>query len=111
MSNRIFSRDKAKMMYKNRMSIIEIADSFGVSKQAVYEALVKMNVRMRIKGKSDNKIKLKRIKLGLSQKELSEILGVTQCTVSKVENDRDPSPELAKKIKRHLRMSMDDIYS
>ncbi|AMS33981.1 helix-turn-helix transcriptional regulator [Marinitoga sp. 1155] len=58
-----------------------------------------------------NKIKQFRIERNLTQKELSDLLGIGQSTLSEIENNKYlPRIDLAKKIAKILNCELDEIF-
>lgn len=58
-----------------------------------------------------NKIKQFRIERNLTQKELSDLLGIGQSTLSEIENNKYlPRIDLAKKIAKILNHDLEEVF-
>nr|WP_325301782.1 helix-turn-helix transcriptional regulator [uncultured Dysosmobacter sp.] len=60
----------------------------------------------------ENKIRLRRRELGLSQEELARRCGVSRQTVNAIENNKyDPTLALAFHLARELQVTVDGLFS
>ena len=57
-----------------------------------------------------NNIKLLRAYKGVSQKEVADAIGISQQTLSKVENSDNMNLKTAKKISDYFGVGLDDIF-
>ena len=59
----------------------------------------------------ENKIRIRRKELGLSQEELAKKYGVSRQTVNAIENNKyDPTLSLAFHLARELRLTVDELF-
>ena len=59
----------------------------------------------------ENKIRIRRKELGLSQEELAKKCGVSRQTVNTIENNKyDPTLSLAFHLARELRLTVDELF-
>ncbi len=59
----------------------------------------------------NNRIKQRRIELGMTQQELANRIGITTKWLSKLENGKvDPKLSLAYRISHHLECRIDDVF-
>ena len=60
----------------------------------------------------ENKIKIKRKELGISQEELAKQCKVSRQTINAIENNKyDPTLSLAFKLARELEIRVDELFS
>lgn len=59
----------------------------------------------------ENKIRVKRKELGLSQEELAKKCGVTRQTINAIENNKyDPTLALAFNLAKELEVTVDELF-
>lgn len=60
----------------------------------------------------ENKIRIRRKELGLSQEELAKKCGVSRQTVNAIENNKyDPTLSLAFRLAGELRFTVDELFT
>lgn len=60
----------------------------------------------------ENKIRIRRKELGLSQEELAKKCGVSRQTVNAIENNKyDPTLSLTFSLARELLLTVDDLFT
>ncbi len=60
----------------------------------------------------DNKLRIERAILNITQEDLAEALGVTRQTIIAIENGKyDPSLKLAFKISRYFGKSIEELFN